>query len=87
MYLEREEGRIVIRPAFVEDLETPEFQGDRRPLYASFYAVGGREVKRRVYVPKKQLDPRLYLVKQGDGFTQTKELDDAIWCDADGYAL
>ena len=84
MFIERNGERIVLKPAFVEDLGTPQYAGDRHPLFAAFFTEDGREVKRRVDVPRKQIEPGLFLVKQGDGFAETKDLDDAVWCDEHG---
>ncbi len=87
MFIERNGERIVIKPASMEDLGTPETEGRRHPLFVAFFTPNGDEVKRRVYVPKKKTDGSLFLVKQGGDFVETKELEGAVWCDSEGYAL
>ena len=86
MVTEHNGERIVIRPATMQDLGTPAKEGNKDPLFIGFDHENGDSL-RRAYVPKKQVEPPLFFLKNGGQIVEVSTLGEFAWCDSQGYVV
>ncbi len=85
MVIDHNGERIVVKPANIEDLGTPEVEGNKGQLFAEFTREGITCI-RRAYTTKKAPEEgeRPFFVKVAGAVAPIEEVAPVKWCEADG---